>query len=542
MRALRGLLAIGLVAFAAAAPARAEAPDADGDLARRLALEGRCEAALPELERALGAAPGDVDLALLSAECAIRLGRYAEAAGILEPAHARAPQRGDVAFQLAVARYHLGELEAAESALSAAEAAGAAGAEVDLYRGILLLQRADSPDAAAAALERARSAGGVAVEPVASYYAGLAFAAADDREAAREALERVVREWPDTDWAREAERTLGRLGTERRRVWLSLRAGYEYDDNVVLLGGGVQLPAEISSQRDDRAAWLLQAGGELFRSGPWSAGAALSYEGWLHADLSEFDLHYPSLVTWLDRQLGEDTTARVAADVDYAWVDNDAFYTSHGVGVAIFQRFGRLGTSELGGRLWSQNYLFPNEDVPDGPGQPGDACPAGGSAVCGPRGLDESRARNRDGTGFTLGLLHTVPLLEGRVTLRFGYRYHHFGARGREYSYNAHEFLGDAAVRLPAKFELRLAASWTDQPFRHASTFPDPSDLVAGVEYPLTDTRRDDAFLETEVSLARPITRHLTLSASWRYQRSRSNVEVFAYSRNVLGVYVTVGL
>jgi len=540
MRALRivcgaAVLAVGL------APAVAQ-PTQDAATASQLAREGRCEAALPDLERALEATPGDVDLALLAGECSIRLGRYANAASTLEQARALAPGRGDVALQLAVARYHLGDLEAAEAALDAAEAAGAAGAELELYRGILLLQRAASPRAAAAALERARSAGGVAVEPVASYYAGLAFARAEDRERAREALERVVREWPGTDWAREAERALGRLGAERRRGWLSLRAGYEYDDNVVLLGSGVQLPTEISSQRDERAAWLLQAGGELLRSGPWSAGAALGYEGWIHGDLSQFDLHYPSLVLWLDRQLGEDTSARLAADVDYAWVDNDAFYTSHGVGASLFHRFGRAGTSELGGRLWRQNYLFPNEDVPDGPGRPGATCLDEDALVCGPAGLDESRERNRDGTGFTLGVLHTLPLVAERASLRFGYRYHHFGARGREYSYDAHELLAETGVRLPAKFELRLAASWSDQPFRHASTFPDPDDLVAGREYPLTRTRRDDWFLDTEVSLARPITRHLTLSGSWRYQRSRSNVEVFDYRRHVLGLYVTASL
>jgi tetratricopeptide (TPR) repeat protein len=539
---VRGLLAAALAACALSAPARALASEPDAAGGRRLALEGRCQAALPELERARAAAPRDADLALLLGECAIRLGRYADAERALEDAHALAPGRADVAFQLAVARYHLGNFEGSDAALREAEAAGATGAEPELYRGLLLLQRAEAPRAAAAALERARSEGGAAVEPMASYYAGLAWLRAEDQGRAREALRRVTREWPDTEWAREAKLALERLASERRRSWLSLRAGYEYDDNVVLLGNGVQLPIEISSQRDERAAWLLQAGSELFRSGPWSAGAALSYEGWAHGDLTEFNLHYPSLIGWLDRQLGERTTARLALDADYAWVDGEPFYTSHGVGLSVFEQFGRAGTTELGGRLWAQNYLFPNFDVPDGPGTPGAPCLDDDDPICGPPGLDESRERNRDGTGFTLGLLHTLPLIADRAQLRFGYLYHHFGARGLEYSYNAHEWLAELGARLPAGFELRLTASWADQPFRHASTFPDPDGLVAGREYRLSRNHRDDSFLETEVSLARPITRHLTLSASWRYQRSRSNVEVFDYRRHVLGAYVTASL
>ena len=538
---MRLLLASALASLALASPHAARAAT-DPDIARRLAVEGRCEAALPELARARELAPRDADLALLQGECAIRLARYGEAIDALEAARALAPARSDVALQLAVARYHQGDLAGAETALREAEALGEQGAEVELYRGFLLLQRAEEPAAAAAALERARALGGNAVEPVASYYAGIALAAADDRAAAREALERVVAEWPGTEWAREAERTLAKLEGGAPRRWLSLRAGYEYDDNVALLGNGVALARDLARQRDDRAAWLLQAGGELFRSGRWSAGAAVSYEGWLQADLSQFDLHYPSLVTWLDRDIREGTTARVALDADYAWVDNEPFYTSQGVGFVVFQRVGRFGTAEVGARYWRQNYLFPNDDVPDGPGDPGAPCLDDDDPFCGPPGIDEGRARNRDGDGFTVGVLHTFPMLWEMAQFRAGYRYHHFGARGSEYSYNAHELLGDVIVKLPAGFELRLAGRWADQPFRHFSTFPDPDDVQPGVEYPLSRSRRDESFLETEVAIARPITRYLTLSAAWRYQRSRSNVDVFDYRRNVLGVYATVGL
>jgi tetratricopeptide (TPR) repeat protein len=536
-----GLLASLLVVLAAGEPARGQVRDPDVEAALRLALEGRCAAALPELERARGLAPRDAEVPLRLGECAIRLGRYGDAVEALEAARALAPERGDVALRLAIARYHAGDLAAAESALADAEAAGAEGPELDLYRGLLLLERGDAPRDAALAFERARSAGGDAVEPMASYYAGLAWAGAADRARAREALEGVVAAWPDTDWAREAKIALGRLDA-RRRYWASLRAGYEYDDNVVLLGNGVELPSEISSQRDERAAWLLVAGGELFRSGPWSAGAALSYEGWAQADLSEFDLHYPSLQLWLDRRLGERTTARVIFDGDYAWVDGEPFYTSHGAGVSLFENFGRAGTTELGARLWAQNYMFENTDVPDGPGTPGAPCLDDDDPICGPAGLDESRARNRDGTGFTLGVLHGLSLAGERARLRLGFRYYHFGARGTEYSFNAYETLGDLTIRLPARFTLRLAASWVYQPFRHPSTFPDPDGLVAGREYALSGSRRHDKFLDTELALARPITRHLTLSVSWRYQRSQSNVEVFDYRRQVLGAYVTASL
>jgi hypothetical protein len=351
-----------------------------------------------------------------------------------------------------------------------------------------------------------------------------------------------VAEWPGTDWAREAKRALARLDARPRRFQASLRAGYEYDDNVVLRGSGVALPSEISSQRDERAAWLLQAGGQVFRRGPWSAGLAASYEGWVHGDLEEFDLHYPAAVGWLDRRLGERTTLRLAADVDYAWLDGDPFGSAHGAALSLFESFGRAGTTELGARFWRQNYFFTSGDVPDGPGAVGAPCLDPGDAVCGPPALDEGHERNRDGEGVTLALLHGVSFAEGRAYARIGYRYHHFGARGREYSYDASEWIAELSARLPARFELRLAASYADLPYRHPSTFPDPDRLFAGLQYGLSGSDRHDWYFSSEVALARPISSSLTLSGSWRYQRNRSNVEVFAYERNVLGVYLTVGL
>src|SRR4029450_8517706 len=110
------------------------------------------------------------------------------------------------------------------------------------------LELSDTPRDAALALERARGEGGDALEPMASYYAGGAWARASERGRARAALARVVAPFPATDWARQAQAALAGLEA-RRPYWASLRAGYEYDDNVVLLGNGVALPREISSQR-----------------------------------------------------------------------------------------------------------------------------------------------------------------------------------------------------------------------------------------------------------------------------------------------------
>ncbi len=62
----------------------------------RLAEEGRCESALPDLDTARLAAPADAELALLSAQCRFRLHHYGEAVRDFEAVSELAPDRADV--------------------------------------------------------------------------------------------------------------------------------------------------------------------------------------------------------------------------------------------------------------------------------------------------------------------------------------------------------------------------------------------------------------------------------------------------------------
>ena len=54
--------------------------------AAQLAAEGRCDEALPQLERARALSPEDPGAALLQGECLLQAGRYAEAIPPLEDA------------------------------------------------------------------------------------------------------------------------------------------------------------------------------------------------------------------------------------------------------------------------------------------------------------------------------------------------------------------------------------------------------------------------------------------------------------------------
>jgi tetratricopeptide (TPR) repeat protein len=518
-----------------AAPAFAEGERERG---MRLAQEGRCEAALADIAIARAAQPADAELARLEGECLTRLRRYGDAVTSLEAAVAAAPERAELQLALAKARFHQGDADGAARALEQAKALEN-DAEYQLYLGMVELAQHDA-EAAAVALERARSLDAERVEPVASYYLGLARSELGDADLARAALHRVADDWTGTDWSSAASRAIDRIGASpRRRVWGSVGAGFEYDDNVVLRGRGVPQPEDISGDDDVRGVWTANLGGELWKSRDTTFGLSGSYRGTTHADLHEFDAQFPSATLWLDRELTETLRSRLRYDLGYAWLDGDPFVLTHGGLLSLAQSWpGLAGRSELVGQLFADEYFFSSADVPD--------FPCAGSP-CGPPGRDEKEQRDRDGWGGAAGLTQHLPIPTGALALRNallrgGYRYTGFDAQGREYSFDQHELHGGFGVTLPAAVGFDVAAGYAWRPYRHASTFPDPDDLANGVQYPLSSLRRRERTTRVEVALARGFGDYLTVSAHYRFLDNHSNVDVFDYDQHVVGVNITVGL
>src|SRR4029453_6998208 len=199
-----------------------------------------------------------------------------------------------------------------------------------------------------------------------------------------------------------------------------------------------------------------------------------------------------------------------------------------------------LGTTEAFVRYWRDNYFVESDDVLGANPATGLCFPT--DVACGPPGLDEATARNRDGNGFAVGVLQTTVLPVawpfGAITLRGGYQFEHFGARGSEYSYQGHTIAGGVRAGLPWQFTVDVGGGFTWRPYRHPTTFPDPP-IFGGIEYPLSDQDRDETTGLAAVMLERPITSWLIGSVGWRYERNVSNSAVFDYDRTILGAYLT---
>jgi hypothetical protein len=239
--------------------------------------------------------------------------------------------------------------------------------------------------------------------------------------------------------------------------------------------------------------------------------------------------------------LGELATARLQYDFGYAWVGSDPYLASHTVVPALFYDWSRAGTTRLFGELIWNHYLFSGEDFPDGApgGVAGDPC-QNADPLCGPAGLNEKRARDRNGFGSVLGIDHAIPIGAAETKLRGGYRYQRYNARGSEYSHEAHEVRLGAGVELLFDLGLDLQASYAYRSYRHSSTFPDPDGLLFGQQYALSSERRRERVLRFDAIIKWYFSERLTASIRYSYLDNDSNVEVFDYDRNIIGAYLTL--
>jgi tetratricopeptide (TPR) repeat protein len=490
--------------------------------AAALEAEGQCEEAIALARQAYVDGRYDARIGLVAGRCEVRLKRYPQALATLDEAKALPPQMAEIDLYRGIALYHLDDLEAARNALGSVGDALGENPLLDLYTGMLKLQEEQAREAALL-LERARRADARAVEPVASYYAFLAWRSLGEDARAEAALERVREIDPDGPWVAEAERILSRRHLRSRPdVWASLRAGIEYDTNVVLRGSGVALPGDISDDSDWRGVWAADGGIELLRTEVWSAGFLAAYTGSAHIELSDFNYQFPTASAWIDRELGSDTTARARYDFGYAWVDKESFVMTHDWTASVHHRWEEAGRTSLAVVPFLRDYKY--ELV----------APPGAD----PENFEEIRdALDRSGVGVDVALEHRYGTGLGDLEVRGGYIYTHYSSDGIEYDFDGHGFALGLNSSLPfdddesrAEVVVDAWAGYTYRPYERASI------------YQSSAGRRKDHILEVGAALERPITDRTSLLFKYTFVDNRSNVDAYDYDRHIVGGYITVNL
>ena len=549
---LTGIWFAVLCTFGASLAMAAEAATDKRELAIGLAQEGRCGAAIPLLIAVQASSPKDGVVARLIGECEIRRQRFDLAAPSLENARELDPAGPKVDLHLAIAYFHLGDLDRSEEALARAEAAGTNEPELLLYGGLLSLSRADY-ESAIPTLSAASQLQDRPVEPMASFYLGRAFRNNKNREQAEAAFDRVIRDAPGTTWADEAQRAIDQLHDESEiKVWTALELGFEHDDNALLLGRGVARPSEISDQADQRGFWFVDAGALLLRTDNWNGGVALRYGGSRHADLTTFDAQAVGGTVWLDRGLPAiGSTLRIEANFDATWIDADPFLVSNRWKVLVHTPWESGAYTTTSAMVHVEDYRYDTDTSTTlkEPAVAGGMCATSSNGeLCSPLGVDEEEARNQDGTGFIGTLLHREPIpfeaswlaspwIEGE------YLYGYYKSEGSDYQHQRHQVELAVGAELPFQINLTVVGRYAYLPYANRSTFPDPGDTLNAdtVPYILDNSNRRDQETSIHVRLERAFGEHVLVSTRWTRTRNHSTADVFDYTRDLFGLSVRVG-
>ena len=519
------------------------------------ANEGRCREAFSRLSERVGL---ENRARLLAGQCRIRAGLYPEALNDLNRVRGAedltAIQIGDVELYRAVAFYHLERYTEAAAALGRADGRTSEEAQVLLYRGLIALRDGNSA-AAAPALESAARLSPAMTEPVASYYAGLAWQGSAERKKARAAFERVIAIDGDGPWGKEATKMLA--STAPYPFYVNMSVGIEFDDNVQLRGGVTQtVPAgstlfRTDGEKDFRGVWRIDAGVQLLEIRDWSFGLTGSYSGNAHDGLDDFDTHYPTVGAYLAHRLDPATTAQARYQFGYAWVDSDSFLQTQVSELSVSHVWPKAGTTVvLVDAIWN-GLRVQTFDVRDaGAGDaPGDACSGtnlfgAGVIGCGPAGLREKRERNRDGIGIGGAIEHrlTLPVpalvaeLVEHAEISGGYRFQYYDSRGSEWKHTSHHFGLGLAFEFPFEIGLDTRFSYEYRDFLQPSTFPDIEAIDRA--YALSGDDREEHEVRFMVELKKGLTEHLSVSARWSYLDNESNRRVYDYTRHIVGGYL----
>ncbi|MEE2679654.1 MAG: tetratricopeptide repeat protein [Myxococcota bacterium] len=503
-----GVAVFCLVALASGVAGAADEGRVVRAQAAQLASAGRCDAALPLLEQARRLSPDDAPAALLQGKCLLHGKRYAAALEPLETAVRLDPDSPEAALYLGMTQYHLGDSDAAEATLARAEQLAPDNAEVALYRGLTLLDLART-DEATERFNRASRIDTANMEPMASYYAGLAHQSMGRTAEAEAALRRVSRLAPGSEWDRQAEAALSSApsgpASYALRRWLVLQAGLSYDSNVALVGTDVTNPEIISGRSDGRGDWSAETGLELYRDERWSAGVLANYYGNAYFRETEFDQAYVNASFWVERRLGQDSFFRIQPMFGTIYYDYEDYLRFYGFRAAYLHDWGDAGSGDFWLRYAYNDFLYP---IPP----------------------PDTSFRNRDGNDLWFGYDHSYDVTD-TTTLEGGPLGRVYAAKGGEWDFWGIGGWVGVIQQLPAEFAGEISFAFQHDRYDHPSSFP-----VPGAN---TKDRRDNLY-RIRAGLERPIFKNVIASLDWTYWNNDSNTSVFNYERHVAGGYITI--
>lgn len=465
--------------------------------------------ALEHLRKVIARMPDHADAQFYLGLTLTRLGDFEPAIAALERVLQLDPTKQYVHYHLGLAYLQGKRYQEALSQLQRAAQFDPQKAATQFYLGQVLSQlkrHSEAPPYFQRALE---------LDPTltdrAQYYQGLAFYATEHDTQAQTAFQAVVRQAPGTALAQQAQRYLEAIAqreSAQRLVQVQGALSLEYDDNVILEPNTVN----ISNQADGRA--VINAAVRLLplRTPTWRLGAEYALFQSLHFDLTDFDILSHTAGIFAQYTLPS-VTLHATANYNYSLLDNERFSEAFTLQPSAVIKETESWFTVASLRYRQNNYF---ESIP---------------------APQESSVRDRDGWAMRVGAQQYWLFNQRRAFLSLGYAYEANRGAGTDWEADSHELSLGLQTPLAWGLTLNVQGAYTYYDYLHVNSFADGVGL--GVLTAADTRERVDNRLFGAVTLSRPLGRYLTVTGSYAHTTNFTNIDFFAYHRNIWSLTLT---
>lgn len=337
-------------------------------------------------------------------------------------------------------------------------------------------------------------------DPRIRYETGVVMYKLGEPEEAKDFFAAVVESRADETLKKAARNYLAIIGAkgEKKGLSLSLSGGLQYDSNVILEQNN---PTTASPQRKSDLRGVLTFDGDyrFLKTDEAAADVGYGFYQSLHRSLTDFNIQQHSLKLSATRDLSSTAKTGLKYTFSYTLVGGHHFSSSNEIIPFITMAFTPKSLTEFHvicrNEQFSDTTLFPVNN-------------------------------QMSGTDLTGGVLHTIRV-GAATSLSLAYDFDTNNAKENFWSYQGNR--GTIGLQHSMSgYTLSASASYYDQEYRGA-----PAGFAA---------KRHDGTQEYSIDVSRSLTKRVALTLSDLYSFHDSNLNPYAYTRNIVGFFAVTRL
>jgi tetratricopeptide (TPR) repeat protein len=313
-------------------------------------------------------------------------------------------------------------------------------------------------------------------------------------------LTRYIALTDDEDFKKYAQSLMeecGERGKKEKPYYLNVSAGYQYDDNVIVEPENPTITADAKS--DSRVIAYLTGGATLLDKGVMHFKTEYDFYQSAHFDLSDFDIHYHRIKPKLEFQVSDIIKPAVGYAYEYTMLGGDRYGGTHVYFADISIIEGEKSSTDL--KYEHRNFKYWNSKT-----FPTNSIRSGSQNIIG--------VKQNYGSGKIKADLY----LDGIFNR----------ADANEWSYDGFKAGGELSYRITSPLIITVSAEYGENDYRK--------------DYPGFSEERLDKVQVYSAILTYSFSERFTVYISDDYIRNDSNIFLFDYKRNIVGIYLTVGV